>query len=114
MTKRRALPSGFQAMWLFAMFDLPVDTKKARRQYAQFRKLLLKEGFSMLQFSVYARYFPSEEAAATQKQKIRAAMPGDGQVRLLAVTEKQFGKQEVYFGAKRKRAEEPPTQLMLF
>lgn len=101
-------------MWLFAMFDLPVDTKAARRQYAQFRKLLLKEGFSMLQFSVYARYFPSEEAAEVQKQRVRTALPSDGQVRLLAVTERQFGKQEVYFGRKRKRTEDPPTQLMLF
>ncbi len=43
-------------MWLLAMFDLPVTTRKARKRYAEFRKLLLQEGFSMLQFSVYARY----------------------------------------------------------
>jgi CRISPR/Cas system-associated protein endoribonuclease Cas2 len=28
-------------MWLFAMFDLPVDKKELRREYAQFRASLL-------------------------------------------------------------------------
>ena len=50
-------------MWLFAMFDLPVTTTKARKRYAEFRKVLLEQGFSMLQYSVYARYCASEEMA---------------------------------------------------
>lgn len=101
-------------MWLFAMFDLPVDTPSARRAYAQFRKLLLSEGFCMLQYSVYARYCPSEEASVAYRNRIRAGLPEHGQVRLLAVTDRQFGKMEVFFGAKRKPTEDPPTQLMLF
>jgi CRISPR-associated protein Cas2 len=109
-----AVPSGYQAMWLFAMFDLPVDTKTARRQYAQFRKALIKEGFSMLQYSVYARYCPSEESAAVYKQRLRPVLPPDGQVRLLCITERQFGKMEVYFGKARKPVEDAPTQLLLF
>lgn len=108
------MPSGYQAMWLFAMFDLPVDTKTARKQYAQFRKTLIKEGFSMLQYSVYARYCPSEEVAASYKLRIRPMMPPDGQVRLLCITERQFGKMEVYFGKRRKPVEDPPAQIMLF
>lgn len=40
-------------MWVFAMFDLPVDSKDARRQYSRFRKELLKQGFMMLQYSGY-------------------------------------------------------------
>ncbi|MGH9455773.1 MAG: CRISPR-associated endonuclease Cas2, partial [Terriglobia bacterium] len=43
--------SGYRAMWLFAMFDLPVDEKELRREYTQFRKGLLREGFTMLQYS---------------------------------------------------------------
>ena len=46
-------------MWVVAMFDLPVETQQNRRDYARFRKALLKDGFMMLQFSVYARYLPS-------------------------------------------------------
>lgn len=114
MPRELEIPSGYQAMWLFAMFDLPVDSKDARRQYTRFRKLLIKEGFCMLQYSVYARHMASEEAAEIHKQRIRAGLPPEGQVRLLAVTERQFGKQEVFFGKKRKKVEDPPAQLMLF
>lgn len=96
------------------MFDLPTDTKKARRQYARFRKLLLEEGFSMLQFSVYARYFASEEHATGQRRRIRKSLPPDGQVRLVAITDRQFGKMEVFNGKIRQRAEAAPQQLMLF
>ena len=55
--------SGYRFMWVVAMFDLPVDTKAARRAYAQFRKRLLKDGFVKMQFSVYVRHCASEENA---------------------------------------------------
>jgi len=111
--KRRNL-SEYRAMWLFAMFDLPVDSKEARRQYTNFRGRLLREGFSMLQFSVYARYCGSEENSDALRRRLRNTLPSDGEVRLLAVTDRQFGKMEVYYGKKRRRAEKPPDQLMLF
>ena len=57
------LLSAYRSVWLMAMFDLPVETPDNKRDYVRFRKALLKDGFMMLQFSVYARYIPSEEAA---------------------------------------------------
>ena len=108
------IPSGYEAMWLFAMFDLPVNSKAARKRYTQFRKALIKDGFCMLQYSIYARYCPDEEAAEAHRKRMRVFLPPDGQVRLLSVTERQFGKQEVYYGKKREVCEEPPQQLMLF
>jgi CRISPR-associated protein Cas2 len=101
-------------MWLYAMFDLPVDTKAARKQYTRFRKALISEGFLMLQFSVYARFCASEEASAAYRNRIRGILPPDGQVRLLSITDRQFGKQEVYYGKKRAKAEEEPQQMLLF
>jgi len=101
-------------MWLFAMFDLPVNTKKARKRYARFRKLLLENGFSMLQYSVYARYCAGEEIAAAHRRRIRAAIPPEGYVRLLSVTDRQFGKMESYIGKSSKPTEESPAQLTLF
>ena len=77
------------------MFDLPMDTRKARREYTRFRKTLLTEGFSMLQLSVYARYCPSEEATCAHFRRIWGVLPPAGQVRLLCVTDRQFGKMEV-------------------
>lgn len=96
------------------MFDLPVKTRAQRRRYAQFRKLLLSDGFCRMQFSVYARYCPSEEASAVHKDLVRAGLPDEGQVRLLAVTDRQFGKMENYLGKRRAATEEAPKQLMLF
>ncbi|HUT14026.1 MAG TPA: CRISPR-associated endonuclease Cas2 [Thermoguttaceae bacterium] len=101
-------------MWLFAMFDLPVTTKKARKRYARFRKLLLEQGFSMLQYSVYARYCAGEEIATRHRHHIRAALPPEGYVRLLAVTDRQFGKMESYIGKSSEPPEEAPAQLTLF
>ena len=114
MTQRRLALSGYQSVWLFAMFDLPVDTKEARKQYTQFRKALLKEGFSMLQYSVYARYFASEEASEAHRGKVRGALPPQGEVRLLAITDRQFGKMELFYGKKRRPPEKSPQQLMFF
>ncbi len=96
------------------MFDLPVDTKNARREYAQFRKKLLGKGFTMLQYSVYAKHVPTEDAAEPLKTTVFGALPADGQVRLLTVTDHQFSKMEVYFGRKRRRVEDPPLQISLF
>jgi len=58
---RRVSLSAYRAMWLMAMFDLPVETKENRRHYTRFRKLLMKDGFMMLQYSVYARYIPARK-----------------------------------------------------
>jgi CRISPR-associated protein Cas2 len=106
--------SKYNTVWLFAMFDLPVNSEEARRRYARFRKLLLEHGFSMLQYSVYARCFPSEEASDAVRRRVRSALPTHGQVRLLAVTDCQFGKMEVYEGKSRQETENATDQLLLF
>ncbi|MEJ7592097.1 MAG: CRISPR-associated endonuclease Cas2 [Planctomycetaceae bacterium] len=106
--------SGYKTMWLMAMFDLPVDDKDARRRYAQFRGLLLDNGFSQLQYSVYARCCESESAAETQRKKIVCKLPSDGHVRLIMITDRQFEKMEVYIGKSRQKAESQPCQLELF
>ncbi len=101
-------------MWLFAMFDLPVDKPELRREYSQFRQSLLKHGFTMLQYSVYVHYAVSEEAEQAYRTKVFAVLPSHGQVRLVSVTDRQFEKMEIYVGKKRERTEDPPHQLMLF
>jgi CRISPR-associated protein Cas2 len=106
--------SEFYRVWLFAFFDLPVNTEEGRRDYTRFRKALLNDGFLMVQFSVYARYCSSEEAATWHRRRARAVVPPKGEVRLLHVTDKQFAKMEVYRGSKREQPEEPPRQFVLF
>jgi len=100
-------------MWLFVMFDLPVYDAAKRRQYTRFRTRLISQGFAMLQYSVYARYFPSEAAAVSYRKKVKQAMPREGEVRLLSVTDKQFGKMEVFYSASARKPEKPPEQILL-
>jgi len=114
MPRKELTLSGYQGMWLFAMFDLPVDTRKARKRYAQFRKALVRDGFSMLQYSVYARYCAGEDSAESQRRRVRTMLPPEGYVRLLAITDRQFGKMESYIGKSAERTEQPPAQLQLF
>ncbi len=101
-------------MWLFAMFDLPVNKPDLRREYAQFRASLLKQGFSMLQYSIYVHYVASEDSEETLRRKVHAALPSHGQIRIVSVTDRQFEKMEVFVGKKRKPVEDPPLQLGLF
>ena len=105
---------GYRSVWIIAMFDLPTDTKQARSGYRRFREALLTDGFVMLQFSVYARHCASEENAAIHRKRIKSALPTDGEVRIMRITDKQFGRMERYFGAIRAPIESSPTQVMLF
>ena len=106
--------SGYRCMWVLTMFDLPVDTKKARRQYALFRKSLLKDGFTQMQFSVYARHCASEESAAVHIRRVERNVPPDGEVRLLSITDKQFERMRIFLGKVRKIPGPAPCQLDLF
>lgn len=101
-------------MWLFAMFDLPVKTKSQRKQYARFRKALLELGFSQMQYSVYAKFCSGEERSNALRHQIRRMLPPAGAVRLLAVTDRQFGKMENYLGKIPAGTERAPEQLTLF
>ena len=101
-------------MWLVAMFDLPVDDTSARRRYMRFRKLLLREGFVMVQLSVYARFCRSEECSAAARRRIEDAVPERGEVRVVSVTDHQYSKMTVLRGKKRRRPDEAPHQLLLF
>lgn len=101
-------------MWLFAMFDPPVTTKESRRHYAQFRKYLLTEGFHRLQYSVYARFCANEESSAIFRNRIEKRLPPAGNVRLIGITDRQFGKMQVFNGRKRTKPESELDQLLLF
>lgn len=101
-------------MWLLAMFDLPVDTKKARRAYAIFRKGLLKDGFTQMQYSVYVRHCASEENTDVHIRRVERMLPDDGEVRLFAITDKQYERMRIFWGKRRRPAEPPPPQLNLF
>ncbi|OGT89032.1 MAG: CRISPR-associated endonuclease Cas2 [Gammaproteobacteria bacterium RIFOXYA12_FULL_61_12] len=101
-------------MWIFVLFDLPVDTPEARHCYTDFRRFLLDDGFLMLQYSVYARHAASEENALVHAGRVRANLPPDGEVRILTITERQFERMQVFHGEIRAATEAPPEQISFF
>ena len=106
--------SEYRGMWLFALFDLPVKEKQQKRAYTKFRRLLLTEGFTKLQYSVYAQYCASEDASTAKRRRLRGSLPNEGQVRLVSITDKQFAAMEVFLGKQREDPEEPLGQGLLF
>ena len=106
--------TGYAIMWLYVMFDLPVETKKQRGIAARFRKNLMKDGFAMLQFSVYIRHCASNEASTVHINRIRAIIPDEGVISILKVTDKQFGDTIHFVGRKRKPPPPTPVQLEFF
>lgn len=105
--------SDYRIMWLVTMFDLPVATKAARKRYTQFRKRLLQDGFTMLQFSVYIRHCATMENAEVHMARVGAWVPPDGEVRLITLTEKQHQRMRIFLGKRRIAPELPPNQLEL-
>jgi CRISPR-associated protein Cas2 len=108
------LISGYRAMWLLVMFDLPVKTKPQRKAATGFRKNLLRDGFWMLQFSVYARPCPSEENAEVHHSRVKRWIPNEGSVRILSITDAQFGRMKCFLGPIPIPTEGMPRQLTLF
>lgn len=106
--------NAYHIMWLFVFFDLPTTTKKERRDAAQFRKMLEKDGFSMMQFSVYVRHCPSRENMKVHINRVQSSMPPSGYVSILSVTDKQFGEILNFWGRVEHEKLTTPQQLEFF
>lgn len=101
-------------MWVLVMFDLPTETKTDRKNYAQFRKKMLSDGFQMFQFSMYLRHCSSRENAEVHIKRVKRILPPRGHVGIMCITDKQFGMMEIFRG--QEQVEVPGTiqQLELF
>ena len=80
----------YRFMRMLVMFDLPTETGEDRRNYRRFRKGLLKNGFYMLQESVYCRLLLTQTAEESVRKAIRDMRPPKGLVQILSVTENSF------------------------
>ena len=86
-------------MRLIVFFDLPMETSKDKREYNRFHKFLLKNGFIMMQKSVYTKLVINNVTSTAVKQRVKNNLPPDGIVELLEITENQFSKIEYLVGA---------------
>ena len=99
-------------MRLLVFFDLPTHTKDDRKIYAGFRKLLVKNGFSMLQYSVYERITRNNDDCERYISLIEANKPPKGDVRCLAVTERQFERLRLIIGSDEGRPDYGDSDLL--
>ena len=65
----------YNIMRVICMFDLPVETEEEKRAYRIFRKNLMREGFIMIQYSVYVRTCPSREYVKRLEKRVQKIVP---------------------------------------
>ncbi len=92
-------------MRILVFFDLPVKTAAQRRQATGFRNFLIKDGYHMVQFSVYARVVNGADAVEKLRARLKANLPDNGSVRMLAITEKQYASIDILLGRYRPEEE---------
>lgn len=85
-------------MRLVVFFDLPVESAAQRKAYRQFRQFLVKDGYLMLQESVYAKLAVNEAAAGASVARLRKNRPAEGLVQVLRVTERQYATMDYIVG----------------
>ncbi len=92
-------------MRLIIMFDLPTLTSADRKNYRQFRKHLLQDGFLMMQESIYTCILIDRQSANLLERKISMYSPNKGLVQSMIVTEKQFAAINFLTGKQNKSVE---------
>lgn len=86
-------------MRVLLMFDVPTKTKKEQKCATKFRNELIKQGFFMMQFSVYMRICKGVVSAKSAVERVRGILPPLGNVRSLIITEKQFDNMQILLGS---------------
>lgn len=99
-------------MRLLVFFDLPMETSKERKEYAVFHKFLIKNGFIMMQKSVYSKLVINNVTSRAVKDKVARNLPPSGIVELLEITENQFLHIEYLVGNKQSLIEESMDRLV--
>ena len=86
-------------MRVLLMFDVPVKSKKEQKYATKFRNALIKQGFFMMQFSVYMKICKGVVSAKSAVERVRGILPPLGNVRALIITEKQFDNMQILLGS---------------
>lgn len=106
--------SGYRIMWMIVLFDLPVMERSQRKAAATFRHHLLDLGFSMAQYSVYMRVCASKEIFSSYVNQVRHALPPEGHVQIIGITDRQYENILAFSSATQDRGREKPAQYVLF
>ena len=106
--------NGYRIMWIFTFFDLPTEKAKQRKAYTDFRKKLLKNGFTMMQYSVYIRHCASRQSMEAHIKRLESYLPPEGMISIMEVTDNQYGRIRNYWGMEELEKDDTPKQLEMF
>lgn len=93
-------------------FDLPVETSQNRHDYSVFHKFLIKNGFIMMQKSVYSKLVVNNVTSLAVKERVAQNVPPEGIVEILEITENQFARIDYLIGNKQSVIEESTNRLI--
>lgn len=77
-------------MRMIVFFDLPTKTAVDLKEYRKFRKVLITNGFVMMQESVYTKVLLNQSVKNSVLEMLKKNKPPQGLVQALTVAEKQF------------------------
>lgn len=106
--------SEYKIMWILVFFDLPTETKRQRKDAADFRKYLICDGFTMFQYSIYVRHCSSRENMEVHISRVTTQIPPEGKVCILQLTDRQFTDIKIFEGNLKAKPKTNAIQLELF
>lgn len=110
--RKKFIKMNYKFMRLMLFFDLPMQSDKEKREYTRFHKFLLKNGFIMMQKSVYTKLVINNVTSLAVRQKVYKNLPSDGIVELLEITENQFSKIEYLVGSEQNETVDSTDRLV--
>ena len=88
-------------MRLLLLFDLPNIESYEKKEYTRFRKCLLRNGYTMMQFSVYVKCVNTQTKIDQEVQKLKKFIPHNGNIRIISITEAQYRNMYMLLGNKK-------------
>ena len=92
--------SVYKQMRVLLCFDLPMEEKDEKREYVQFRKHIIKNGYIMIQYSLYMKYINTQSKFEQEYKRILKIVPKGGNVRMFYLTEKQYSEMKYLSGSR--------------
>ena len=87
-------------MRIMIMFDLPSKEDYEKKEYTVFRKNLIKNGYIMMQFSVYIKCVTMQNKTEQEINKIKNFIPQNGNIRVIEISENQYKNMRIILGNK--------------
>lgn len=103
----------YRFMRVIVFFDLPTITDTNRKNYRVFRRYLIKNGFIMMQESVYTKLALNQTVADGIIKNLKTNKPANGIVQMLCITEKQFSKMDYIVGMKQSTVIDSDERLII-